>query len=557
MKIVSVEEMRAIEQAAVREGVTIAAMMEQAGAGIARAIEQRADVAGKHVVVLCGTGHNGGDGLVAGLRLAEAGADVKFYLLKPRPEDDPHLLAVRERGLFVVSADADQRWRVLDQLAGHADIVIDALVGTGARLPLSAELGTLLDQVKRRLAAAEREREEPAAPAAIPEAPGRPLIVAVDCPSGLDADTGALDPHALPADLSVTMAFPKRGMLCGAGVDACGELVVAGIGLPSRLKEVDDLPLEMVTAEWVRARLPRRPASGHKDTFGRVFIVAGSLNYTGAAALAGSGAFRVGAGLVQLGIPGPLHAAVASRLPEATFLLLPHDRGALTVDAASVLQKELGHFKVLLIGPGLGREDSTAEFIDRLLGGGAARRAHIGFLAHEEAAEAPEEPRAALPPLVVDADGLNLLAEMDDWPRRLPGLTVLTPHAGEMARLLKIERDAVQVDRVATAQRAAKESGHVVVLKGAYTVVAAPDGHTVIEPWANSGLAHAGTGDVLSGAIAGLLAQGLAPFEAAACGAYLHGLAGALAREEFGAAGMLAGDVAQALADAVALVYGE
>jgi NAD(P)H-hydrate epimerase len=383
------------------------------------------------------------------------------------------------------------------------------------------------------------------------------VIVAVDCPSGLDADTGALDSHALPADLSVTMAFPKRGMLRGAGVDACGELVVVGIGLPPKLKEVDDLPLEMVTAEWVRARLPRRPASGHKDTFGRVLIIAGSLNYTGAASLAGAGAFRVGAGLVQLGLPGPLHAAVASRLPEATFLLLPHDRGALTVDAAGVVQKELEHFKALLVGPGIGHEDSTAQFIERLFGGGAARRAHIGFLAHEDAGQTAEEPHTALPPLVVDADGLNLLAKLDDWPRRLPASTVLTPHAGEMARLLKIERDAVQADRIATAQRAAKESGHVVVLKGAYTVVAAPDARTVVEPWVNSGLAHAGTGDVLSGAIAGLLAQGLAPFEAAACGAYLHGLAGALAREEYGAAGMLAGDVAQALADAVAILNGE
>jgi NAD(P)H-hydrate epimerase len=329
----------------------------------------------------------------------------------------------------------------------------------------------------------------------------------------------------------------------------------------------------------VRSRLPARPRDAHKDTFGRVLIVAGSLNYTGAAVLAGEGAYRAGAGLVTLGVPGLLHAALAGRLPEATFLLLPHDQGALRQDAADVLRKELGPYRALLVGPGLGQDDATAAFVEALFTGRAGgRRGRMGFVHRDsgepgetgsrrarfgfapggaEAAPADAEEAHAMPALVVDADGLNLLARLDDWARRLAPGTVLTPHPGEMARLLKMEPAAVQADRLGTAERAAREWGHVVVLKGAYTVVAAPDGRVRIAPWARAGLARAGSGDVLAGAIAALLAQGLEPFDAAACGVYLHGLAGALAETELGAAGVLAGGIAEFMGDAVALVAGE
>jgi NAD(P)H-hydrate epimerase len=225
-------------------------------------------------------------------------------------------------------------------------------------------------------------------------------------------------------------------------------------------------------------------------------------------------------------------------LAEATYVLLPQVLGVVSRDAVSVLKEALNGYDGLLVGPGLGREDETVGFLERLLSGSEERRS-VGFMRPGAAASA----RSDLPPLVIDADGLNILSALEDWPRRLPPETVLTPHPGEMARLMDGSIRAVQEDRVAAARSQAVEWGHVVALKGAYTVVAGFDGRTVIEPFANPGLATAGTGDVLAGTIVALRSQGLGGFEAAAAGTYLHGLAGELTRQEIGAAGMVAGDV--------------
>jgi len=287
----------------------------------------------------------------------------------------------------------------------------------------------------------------------------------------------------------------------------------------------------------VRGWLPPRPPDAHKGTFGKALIVAGSVNYTGAAYLSGAAATRAGAGLVTLALPAAIHAAVAARLAEATYLLLPQEVGVIAAGAAHVVAERMGGYDALLLGPGLGRERETVAFVEALLGGAGGRR-HLGFVGTEE----NEAPPPMLPPLVVDADGLNILAEMADWPKRLPPGSILTPHPGEMARLMGCAVADVQAGRVAVAQAQAAAWGQVIVLKGAYTVVAAPDGRTGIEPFANPGLATAGTGDVLAGTIVALRAQGLGPFEAATAGAYLHGLAGELARAEMGEAGMVAGD---------------
>lgn len=559
MKIVTVAEMRQIEAATDAAGTSYAQMMEHAGQAVARTIRDRMDVTDKRITVLVGPGNNGGDGLVAGRALAEAGAQVSFYLLKPRDEADENFRRVRDMGLFIVDAQNDQRWRVLHQLVTHADVIVDALLGTGTSRPLEGDLAKLLDQVKRGLrerAEVRRYGEQDRVKLTDPVWPAPPahpvLIVAVDGPTGLNYDTGELDPGALPADLSVTFAAPKVGQFRFPGAAALGQLLVADIGVPEGLAELEAVKLELATAEQVRAWLPRRPLDANKATFGKALIVAGSANYTGAAALAGSGAYRVGVGLVTLAIPGMIHAAVASFLPEATFLLLPQDMGVLSADGLKLLSERVGDYQAMLIGPGLGREKPTAALVESLLGArpGPVSKPTLGF--RVAAVETPpEEGRLQLPPLVVDADGLNLLAEMEDWPKRLPPNTVLTPHPGEMARLMKADKEEIQRDRVGVAQRMAAAWGHVVVLKGAYTVVAAPDGRSVVQPFANPGLATAGTGDVLAGAIVGLRAQGLEPFEAAVCGAYLHGLAGELARRAKGAAGLIARDVADHLPDAI------
>ncbi len=565
MKIVTVAEMRRIEAATDAAGISYAQMMEYAGQAVARAVRERMDVKGRRITVLVGPGNNGGDGLVAGRALAEAGAHVSFYLLKPRREDDENFRRVREMGLFIAEAQNDQRWRVLHQLVTHADVIVDALLGTGTTRPLEGDLAQLLTQVKRSLKDRAEVRKYGAEPQArltdptLPSPPSLPVfVVAVDGPTGLNYDTGELDPAALPADLTVTFAAPKVGHFRFPGAAAVGQLLIADIGVPPGLAEMEAVRLELATAEQVRAWLPRRPLDANKATFGKTLIVAGSANYTGAAALAASGAYRVGTGLVTLALPGMIHPVVASLVPEATFLLLPHDMGVLAPDGLKILAERISEYQAMLVGPGLGREKPTAELLEGLFGNPAhpGKKPPIGFRVTLEE-QATAGPPLKLPPLVVDADGLNLLAEMEDWPRRLPPNTVLTPHPGEMARLMKADKAEIQRDRIGSAQRMAAEWGHVVVLKGAYTVVAAPDGRTVVQPFANPGLATAGTGDVLAGAIVGLRAQGLDGFEAAVCGAYLHGLAGELARRAKGAAGMTARDVAEYLPEAVRRTEGE
>lgn len=551
MKLVSVEQMRNIERASDAAGHTYAAMMEHAGTAVAHVVQSRAielspqaptsDI--RHLI-LVGPGNNGGDGLVAARVLREAGAQVSCYLLQDRP-DDPLLAAVRDKGCFVAAAPDDLQFRVLRRLLKGAHVVVDALLGTGTARPIGGELlkvlGIVKSEIKEKREPQARELTEvPSAGIVPPECKSLPLVIAVDGPTGLNYDTGALDPAAVPADVSVTFAYPKLGHFAFPGAAACGQLVVADIGADARLAH--DIALEVADVEMVQVMLPARPADAHKGTFGKAMIVAGSVYYSGAAALAAQAAARVGAGLVTLCPPRSIYGVVASKMTEVTYLPLPDDMGVLRGDAVSVLEERVGSYQALLVGPGLSTEKETVAFVHRLLGVEPfAKKTHIGFQA---VAAGPEPDRPNLPPLVVDADALNALAEVDGWAARLPRPSVLTPHPGEMARLMRLQDKAsIGEDRIGVAQRMAAEWGHVVILKGAFTVVAGPDGRTVVLPFANPALATAGSGDVLAGAIVGLLAQGLAPFEAAACGAYLHGLAGEMARRDVGNAGVVAGDV--------------
>ena len=540
VKVITVEKSRELENRANAGGLSFAAMMENAGRAVAHAIQQRLPVKGARAVVLIGPGNNGGDGLVAAHALWEMGARVTCYIWKRKTEDDANLRRVKEDRLPLLWAEDDEGFEALRGLLSAADVVVDALLGVGVSRPIGGLLAELLAVVRQSLAEA---GASPGLASVVPPEPGRPpLVVAVDCPTGLNCDTGDLDPAALPADVTVTFAHPKVGLLRFPGAAAVGEIVVADIGIPPEL--ADDVALEMATAPQVRDWLPARPPAAHKGTFGRALIVAGSVNYVGAAALAGAGAARIGTGLVTIALPQPIQSAVAAHLAEATYLLLPHDMGVLTADAVPVLGKRLADYDALLLGPGLTQEDEAVALVHALVGlEPPSRKSRLGFVAR--AAAEGEEREWSLPPLVVDADGLNALSRADGWQRSLPPDTILTPHPGEMARLMgagTTTRD-VQADREGVAGRMAAEWGAVVVLKGALTVVAAPDGRLMVVPFANPGLATAGSGDVLAGAIVGLRAQGMGAFEAAAAGAYLHGLAGELARAELGDMGMAAGDL--------------
>ncbi len=548
VKIITVEMSRVLENKANEGGLSFAQMMENAGRATATAIQRRITIGGKRVLILVGPGNNGGDGLVAAHHLWEMGAKVTCYLWKRDVEGDANFRRIREDRLPTIWAEDDDGFEALRGLLSGAAVVVDALLGVGIARPIGGMLKDLLDTVRETIDHMHAPNELAETVPPDPFAP-IPLVVAVDCPSGLDCDTGALDPAAVSADLTVTFAHPKQGMLRFPGAEAVGQIVVADIGIPSEL--ASDVPLEMATAGLIRSWLPPRPRSAHKGTFGRALIVAGSVNYVGAATLAGSGAKRVGTGLVTMALPMPIQPAVAAGLPEATHLLLPHDLGVISSAAVPVLRDHLEGYDALLLGPGLTQEKESVSFVHAMLASEQAeRKGRIGFVSSVASEQAKG---TELPPLVVDADGLNALAKADRWWRMLPPGTIITPHPGEMARLMGdgTSTSDVQANREGLARRMAARWKAVVVLKGAFTVVADPGGRAFVLPFANPALATAGSGDVLAGAIVGLRAQGVDALEAAVAGAYLHGLAGEMARADLGDMGVVAGDLPARLPQAL------
>ena len=527
MKILSVAEMVTAEAQANSAGISYATMMENAGKAVADLILTFEEIRHKKVTVLVGAGNNGGDGLVAARHLAQANVDVVCYLYKPRdPEQEPNYAKILELNVPAFQFSSDQQLRRLHGRLLRTDIVVDALLGTGVSRPIRGELAQLFRQLQLSLAQRTQNLAEQSRPLLTPIAgispspTPKPIVVAVDCPSGLNCDTGAIDPLTLPADITVTFAVPKRGHFRFPGAGSCGKLWVADIGIDQQLPAIANNGLELMNADQAKALLPARLADGHKGSFGKVVIFAGQAQYWGAPVLAGLGALRAGAGLVALGVPASIRPTVAIQLPSATYPPIPNPYVLDSTDVDWLIENDLlATVDGLLVGPGLGE---AGDFITELL-------------------TVPN-----LPPLVVDADGLNGLLRIEKWWQKLPANSVLTPHPGEMARLCGINRtEMAQLDRINLAQTKAKAWGHIVVLKGAYTVVAHPAGRTMLIPFANPALAIAGSGDVLAGIIVSLLAQGLSPFGSAILGAFWHGCAGELLSKQGGNAGNLPTEIAQ------------
>ncbi len=535
IKIVTVAEMRAIEQEGDAAGVSTDQMMINAGRALAdRVLEILADRSRSRIVVLVGPGNNGGDALVAGRFIAQGSQhEVIFYLIKPRSGSDPNYAAIRQLGLSITEVGADPHFDILRSLINTCQIVVDGVLGIGLRLPLKGELADFMHAARQAVEDARRKMprsacQAPAVPA-VSEIGETPYVVAVDCPSGLDCDTGAMDALTLHADETVTFAAAKIGQTLFPGAGACGRLFVADIGLPEQLPARDNIALSMPAAADIRAVLPPVPPNAHKGTFGRVLNITGSLNYMGAAVLAARVAYYAGSGLVTVGAPEMIIPVLAAQIPEATWLPLPHEHGALAEGAAETAGREAEACEALLLGPGWGRAETTRRFLLAVLDQGAH-----------------------LPAVVIDADALNLLSTVDAWWNLLPSKAILTPHPGEMARLTGMTRDEVNAHRVALAREKAAQWGCVVLLKGAFTVIAAPDGQAVILPFAEPALATAGTGDVLAGIAASLLGQGLSPFAAAMAAGFLHGLAGTVAAQRAGTArSVTAGSVLAALPEAM------
>jgi NAD(P)H-hydrate epimerase len=543
MDILSVEEMREVERIADAHGLSYRQMMHNAGRAAAGVIVQRLASRGQptaRILVLVGPGNNGGDGLVCAAALADAGHTVQCYLLRPRAEDDPVFNSVRERGIFVADAPNDLRLRVLHQLVAHADVIVDALLGTGASRPIDGALQGILHEVAlRRQGDKETRRQNDH-----PLSPSPSLLVSLDGPTGMNYDTGALDPATVPADLTITFHAPKRGHYCHPAAQACGELVVVPIGIEEvignwRLVNESQtitnykLLVTLADAAFICSLLPLRRLDGNKGSFGKALVIGGCADYVGAPTLSARAAYRVGAGLVAYGVPRAVQHAAAILCPEATFVPLPEsDETHAPASVQRIIAWAQTAEAALAIGPGMGQASSSGAFLDALLTQLRSASLHLKGLA-------------------CDADALNLLAKMGDWPARLPSLTVLTPHPGEMSRLTGLSVAEVQADRIGNALRFAQEWGQVVLLKGAHTVIAAPDGRGAVLPFANPAMATAGSGDVLTGCIVGLMAQGLGSFDSAVCGGYLHAAAGELWRAQHGDAGMLASDLLGLLPDAL------
>jgi len=508
MKVLSTDQMRQAEQDCEGIGVSTSTLMENAGKAVAETVRNiLGTINTQNILVLIGPGNNGGDGLVAARHLHDWGARVSVYLCSQRPPDDPNLKLVLERGITSVQIAEDKDLSRFDELLSSAGTVVDSLFGTGKVRPLTGIFQQVLERVRQ------AKDKQPSI-----------RVIAVDLPSGLNADTGEVDPVCLYADNTVTLGYPKLGLFRFPGAERVGGLTTVDIGIPSHL--VEKVEVELITDAWAKTALPLRPLQANKGTFGKVLVIAGSINYIGAAYLACDGALRVGAGLVTLATASSLQPILASKLTEVTYIPLPESQpGIVSAQASQVARRQFDDYNVLLMGCGLGQNQSTAAFIRSIL----------------------LRSKRPLPFAVIDADALNILAKSPKWWQQLTGNAILTPHPGEASRLAGISIDEVQSDRAGTAKSLAKRWSKIVVLKGAYTIVAAPDGRVRISPFANPGLASAGTGDVLTGVIAGLVAQGVAPFDAAALGVYLHAQAGEMVKSILGDAGMIATDVLTAL----------
>lgn len=506
LRVATGAEMRAIDREAIEEyGIPEAALMERAGYEVA--VRARAllggRVAGARVYVVCGGGNNGGDGFVAARYLANWGArvDVGLAVAPERLQgaSGAFFTALVRMGVPAAPAEGE----ALEAALAGADLVVDAVLGTGFKAPLREGVARITSRVN---------------------ASGRP-VVAVDIPTGVEADTGVAPAGAIRARTTVTFGLPKVGHLLGDGRECTGELHVADIGFPGALLSAEGARRLWVREEAARRLLQPRPKGGHKGTFGRVVVVAGSEGMAGAAALAAMGALRSGAGLVTWAGPKSILPIVQSLVPEATALGLPERGGILAEDGVDRLVEAIRPGDAVVFGPGLRPDAAVHRALRRLAEAGA--------------------------PLVVDADGLNALALWGPVRARAP--LVLTPHPKEAARLLGIEARAVSADPIEAARRIAEAHGGVAVLKGSPSVT--HDGaRAYINGSGDVSLATGGSGDVLSGVIGALLAQGYAPVHAAVLGVFVHGRAGELLAGSPGRHAAIARDVAGAVGEAFRLL---
>jgi len=520
LKLTSAAQMREMDRRTIEEfGVPSLVLMENAALRVVDVIAQRfGPLRGKRIAVVCGKGNNGGDGLAIARHLATRfGAEVSIGMVGNPSELTGDAAANYKMSL----AFGLHKWSDFPNLYCGIDVIIDALLGTGIKGGIEGQLGKIISSLNA---------------ADVP-------IVSVDVPSGLDADTGRVESACVKATLTVTFALPKFGLMVYPGAEYVGELIVADIGMPRQVMAAEDVQVAATeaadVARWLPARVNGRDSN--KGQFGHVTVFAGSSGFVGAPTLTSEAAARTGAGLVTLAVPSGIQNALMARVSPVVMTkgLVQTSLGTFAQEAGEAALTLAAKGTAAALGPGLGGPDSEET------------RAFV----REFVARCPV-------PLVIDADALNCLAlEPDRGASVVKGrtaATVLTPHPGEMGRLLGTHTKAVQADRRAAVEQAARDYGCPVLLKGARTLIAAPDGRLAVNTTSNPGMATGGAGDVLTGVIATLLAGHLDAWAAAAAGAYLHGLAGDLAAaSQGGPAGLIATDLVDHLPAAIARCHAE
>jgi len=510
VKVVTAQEMQALDRKAIEEcGIPSLQLMERAGEGVVYALEQaHGPLRGKTVSIVVGKGNNGGDGLVVGRLLMKRGAIVRVHLLT-----DPTRLTgdaltnftrYRDLGGTFVAPPPSSPAHILQSLE-ESELVVDAIFGTGLGKPIEGMFAEIIASMNQ----------------------SRRPIVAIDVPSGLSGDSGAVLGSAIRATQTVTLALPKRGLFLDQGITHTGEIVITDIGIPAACVDDAVVATQLITGSYVTAHLPSRPRDAHKGTFGHVGIIAGSVGKTGAAVLASQAALRTGAGLVSLAIPETLNDILESMLIEVMTVPIPDiSIRAFGSPSVTALLEFANRKTAVAIGPGIGTHNETIDVVMELI------------------------PQLTMP-CVIDADGLNAVATNLAVLNVAKAPIILTPHPGEMARLLGCSNADVSHDRLGSATELSRKTGAIVILKGARTLVASPDGSVDICPTGNPGMATGGTGDVLTGIITGLLGQGLSARAAAAVGVYLHGLTGDIVAMAQGSYGMIAGDLVASIPQAM------
>ncbi|OJU15295.1 MAG: hypothetical protein BGN88_15510 [Clostridiales bacterium 43-6] len=486
MKLFSVQQIREIENKAAELGMSHQRMMENAGSAAAGFIRKNMDIRKKRIAVLCGNGNNGGDGFVVARKLFENDGEVTVILADGLPRTETateNLIAVRERDIPIVDYAGEPGKAVLH--IKTADVIVDALYGIGFHGRAEGSAGQIIETVNR---------------LKVP-------VFAVDMPSGGDCNTGAVEGACIRADYTLTFIGHKTGQVIFPAAEYVGDRILCDIGLPEEAYENMDYEAILIDFETVRSYFPKRQHNTNKGDYGKALIVAGSYGMAGAAAIAARASVLSGAGLTVCALPKSIDPLVASGLYEPVYRPLAETMdGILSNYTGSMLEDELQKADACLFGPGLGRSGEIAVLLHRLI-------------------ERSEKP------LVIDADGINAAAENIDIWKRKKASVILTPHPGEMARLTGLTIEEVQANRLKLAGDFACEHGVTVVLKGAGTVIALPDGKRYINTTGNPGMATGGTGDMLSGMMVSFLAQGMDTEHAAVAAVYLHGLAGDMAAQ--------------------------